>query len=125
MSIIIAALAAAIIIVIVFLVYTGRTAHAIIGSVALVIMLAAVKTLGVPHHNLIIVLSLLALILFTSQAAAISFIRKRQELEEESLATLRKLAETRNATSTPADAGDPALKTDGHDTEHPTVEPAE
>lgn len=125
MSIIIAALAAAIIIVIVFLVYTGRTAHAIIGSVALVIMLAAVKALGVPHHNLIIVLSLLALILFTSQAAAISFIRKRQELEEESLATLRKLAETRNATSTVAPVADPASKPNGHDTEHPTAEPAE
>lgn len=124
MSIIIAALATAIIIVIVFLVYTGRTVHAIIGSVALVIMLAVVKTLGVPHYNLIIVLSLLALILFTSQAAAISFIRKRQELEEESLATLRKLAEVRNATSTPAGAADPAAKPDGHDTEHPTVEPA-
>lgn len=124
MSIIIAALTAAIIIVIVFLVYIGRTVHAIIGSVALVIMLAAVKTLGVPHYNLIIVLSLLALILFTSQAAAISFIRKRQELEEESLATLRKLAEVRNATSTPAGAADPASKPDGHDTEHPTVVPA-
>jgi hypothetical protein len=122
MSIIIAALAAAIIII-VFLVYTGRTAHAIIGSVALVIMLAAVKALGVPHHNLIIVLSLLALILFASQAAAISFIRKRQELEEESLATLRKLAEIRNATSTVAAVS--AAKPDGHDTEHPTVETAE